>query len=163
MEHKALNPSTHCLPLLALYTPPNPPFPSLSLPLFSPFLLPLPSLPLSPSPSLSLPLPPSPSLPSLPLPSPLLPLPLPFSASLLLLQLYFSKVHRLFTWSKELETVGNMHMQVIQTLAVDVSAKWSKGVDVATKRKSALQDTLTFHINLFEVCTYVFMSILWLV
>ena len=45
-----------------------------------------------------------------------------------------------------------MHMQAVQTLAVDVSAKWRRGVDVATKRKSALQDTLTFHINLFEVC-----------
>ena len=54
-----------------------------------------------------------------------------------------------------------MHMQAVQTLAVDVSAKWRKGVDVATKRKAALQDALTFHINLFEVCmqpicTYLF-------
>ena len=48
-----------------------------------------------------------------------------------------------------------MHMQAVQTLAVDVSAKWRKGVDVATKRKAALQDALTFHINLFEVCSQI--------
>ena len=46
-------------------------------------------------------------------------------------------------------------MQAVQTLAVDVSAKWRKGVDVATKRKAALQDALTFHINLFEVCSQI--------
>ena len=70
-------------------------------------------------------------------------------------QTYYSKVQRLFAWCKELETAGNMHMQAVQTLAVDVSAKWRKGVDVATKRKAALQDALTFHINLFEVCSHI--------
>ena len=67
------------------------------------------------------------------------------------LQLYFSKVQRLISWSQDLSKSSTVYRQLVQSSAVDVSAKWRKAVDVATNRKSFLQEALTFHVNLFEV------------
>ena len=72
-----------------------------------------------------------------------------------LVQLYFSKVQKLISWSQDLGKSGTVYLQSVQSHAVDVSTKWRKAVEVATNRKNCLQEALTFHVKLFEVCLLV--------